>query len=322
MSNLAITVAGLPLEFPVILGSGPLGVRAKDLLEFGRVAGGIVTKSITPEPCVGSPTPRIVKVDQDAMLNYEGNPNPGIDNFSATLHEVIPSIPCPVIGSIAPDALREKNTLEYMVEKFVGAGVKGIELDYKYLYNESVGLTHFEPKELAKICARVRSVAKVVLVVKLAVGFIPLPDLAKAAEDGGADAISAINTLFPAMRIQLRSRRPTLSTKHGGLSGRPIRTMAIAAIYQLRQLTKLPLIGIGGAKTAEDVVEFFLAGASAVQVYTAAQLEGPKVFTELRRELPALLEKLRVPSVSSLIGAAHVTGSVDEAQSEDEVVIA
>jgi dihydroorotate dehydrogenase subfamily 1 len=263
-----------------------------------------------------------VKVDQDAMLNYEGNPNPGIDNFSATLREVIPSIPCPVIGSIAPDALREKNTLEYMVEKFVGAGVKGIELDYKYLYNESVGLTHFEPKELAKICARVRSVAKVVLVVKLAVGFIPLPDLAKAAEDGGADAISAINTLFPAMRIQLRSRRPTLSTKHGGLSGRPIRTMAIAAIYQLRQLTKLPLIGIGGAKTAEDVVEFFLAGASAVQVYTAAQLEGPKVFTELRRELPALLEKLRVPSVSSLIGAAHVTGSVDEAQSEDEVVIA
>lgn len=322
MSNLAITVAGLPLEFPVMLGSGPLGVRAKDLLEFGRVAGGIVTKSITPEPCVGSPTPRIVKVDQDAMLNYEGNPNPGIDNFSATLREVIPSIPCPVIGSIAPDALREKNTLEYMVEKFVGAGVKGIELDYKYLYKESVGLTHFEPKELAKICARVRSVAKVVLVVKLAVGFIPLPDLAKAAEDGGADAISAINTLFPAMRIQLRSRRPTLSTKHGGLSGRPIRTMAIAAIYQLRQLTKLPLIGIGGAKTAEDVVELFLAGASAVQVYTAAQLEGPKVFTELRRELPALLEKLKVPSVSSLIGAAHVTGSVDEAQSEDEVVIA
>ena len=77
MSKLAVTVAGLPLEFPVMLGSGPLGVRAKDLLEFGRVAGGIVTKSITPEPCAGSPTPRIVKVDQDAMLNYEGNPNPG-----------------------------------------------------------------------------------------------------------------------------------------------------------------------------------------------------------------------------------------------------
>jgi len=322
MSKMAVSVAGLPLEFPVMLGSGPLGVRANDLLEFGAVAGGIVTKSITPEPCAGSPTPRIVKVDQDAMLNYEGNPNPGIDNFSDTLREVIPSIPCPVIGSIAPDALREENTLEYMVEKFVGAGVKGIELDYKYLYKKSVGLTHFEPKELATICARVRSVAKVVLVVKLAVGFIPLPDLAKAAEDGGADAISAINTLFPAMRIQLRSRRPTLSTTYGGLSGRPVRTMAIAAIYELRQITTLPLIGIGGAKTAEDVVEFLLAGASAVQVYTAAQLEGPKVFSELRRELPALIEKLKAPSVSSLIGAAHVTGSVDEAQTEDEVVIA
>lgn len=326
MPDLSTDVAGLSLEFPVMLGSGPLGVRGKDLLEFGRIAGGIVTKSITPEPCAGSRTPRIAKVDRDGMLNYEGNPNPGIDKFSDTLREVIPAIPCPVIGSIAPDALREETKLEYMVEKFVDAGVKGIELDYKYLYDPERGLTNFEPKELASICARVRSVAKTVLVVKLAVGFIPLPELARAAEDGGADAISAINTLFPAMRIALRSRRPILSTTFGGLSGRPIRTMAVAAIYQLREVTRLPLIGIGGARTAEDVVELLVAGASAVQIYTAAQLDGPSVFSTLRTELPALMERLGAPSISALLGSAHAAAANPElrgeAPAEDEVDLA
>jgi dihydroorotate dehydrogenase (NAD+) catalytic subunit len=312
MPDLSVNVAGLSLNFPAMLGSGPIGVRSKDLIEYGRVAGAIVTKSITAEPCSGSRTPRIAKIDHDGMLNYEGNPNPGIDEFAATLQKIMPSIPCPVIGSISPDTLREESKLERMVEKFIGAGVKGIELDYKYLYNEAVGLTNFEPKELADICARVGSVAPTVIIVKLAVGFIPLPDLARAAEDGGAHAISAINTVFPAMRIGLRTRRPVLSTKFGGLSGAPIRPLAIAAIYQLRRLTKLPLIGIGGVRTPEDIAEFLLAGATAVQVYTAAQVGGPSVFTELRTGLPALLDKMGVSSVSALVGAAHDSGESEE----------
>lgn len=316
MPDLSVNVAGLELDFPAMLGSGPVGVRSKDLLEYGAVAGALVTKSITADPCPGSLTPRIAKIDHDGMLNYEGNPNPGIDEFAATLQKVIPSIPCPVIGSISPDTLREETKLERMVEKFIGAGVKGIELDYKYLYNDAVGLTNFEPRELADICARVRSVAKTVLIVKLAIGFIPLAELARAAEDGGADAISAINTVFPAMKIGLRTRRPVLSMKFGGLSGAPIRPLAIAAIYQLRRLTKLPLIGIGGASTAEDVIEFLLAGATAVQIYTAAQVEGPSVFTELRIKLPALMEKMGISSVSALVGAAQDSGN--ESKSVDD----
>jgi len=312
MPDLSVSIAGLSLDFPAMLGSGPIGLRSRDLVEYGRVAGAIVTKSITAEPCMGSPTPRIAKIDHDGMLNYEGNPNPGIDVFAATLRSVMQSIPCPVIGSVSPDTLREDTKLERMVEKFIGAGATGIELDYKYLYNESVGLRHFEPKELADICARVRSVAATVIIVKLAVGFIPLPDLAKAAEDGGADAISAINTIFPAMRIGLRTRKPVLSTKFGGLSGAPIRPLAIAAIYQLRRLTKLPLIGIGGIRTPEDIAEFLLAGATAVQVYTAAQVGGPSVFKELRAGLPALLEKMNASSVSAIVGAAHETGDARE----------
>jgi dihydroorotate dehydrogenase subfamily 1 len=305
MVDLSVNVAGLTLDHPATLGSGPIGVRRKDLLEYGQVASALVTKSTTPKPSAGSDQPRIIKIDHDGMLNYEGGPNPGIEKFSETLKEVIPSIPCPIIGSVSPYTLRDESTLEYMVEKFVQAGCKGIELDFKYLYDVASGLTDFYPKELASICKRVRNVAEVTVIAKLAVGAISLADLASAAEDGGADAISAINTVFPAMRISLRTRRPALSMKFGGLSGAPIRPLAIATIYQLRQLTKLPLIGIGGVTTAEDIVEFMLAGATAVQVYTAAQVRGPVVFSELRTELIKVLDTMGVNSISELIGGAH-----------------
>ena len=138
-----------------------------------------------------------------------------------------------------------------------------------------------------------------------AYGPIELGDLARAAEDGGAAAISAINTVFPAMRISLRTRRSLLSMNYGGLSGAPIRPLAIAAIFRLYEVTKLPLIGIGGVTAAEDVVEFVLAGATAVQVYTAAQLGGPGVFPKLRAGLTQLLDGLGVSSISELRGAAH-----------------
>lgn len=305
MADLSVSVAGLTLDHPAMLGSGPIGVRRKDLLDYGQVAGAVITKSTTPGPSTGSEQPRIIKIDHDGMLNYEGGPNPGIEDFSATLKEVIPSIPSPIIGSISPYTLREESTLEYMAEKFVDAGAKGIELDFKYLYDVGVGLTDFYPKELATICKRVRKVTDGLVIAKLAVGAISLADLASAAEDGGASAISAINTVFPAMRISLRTRRPALSMKFGGLSGPHIRPLAIATIYQLRQLTKLPLIGIGGVMTAEDVVEFMLAGATAVQIYTAAQVRGSIVFTEVRTELAKLLAKMRVSSVKELVGAAH-----------------
>jgi dihydroorotate dehydrogenase subfamily 1 len=305
MVDISVNVAGLSLDHPAMLASGPIGVRRKDLLDYGQAASALVTKSITPQPLAGSEQPRIVKIDHDGMLNYEGGPNPGIEKFSKTLKEVIPTIPCPIIGSISPYTLREETTLEYMVEKFVGAGVKGIELDFKYLYDEAAGLTDFYPKELATICKRIRNVTDVPVIAKLAVGAISLADLVSASEDGGASAISAINTVFPAMKISLRTRKPTLSMKFGGLSGPHIRPLAIATIYQLRQLTKLPLIGIGGVMTAEDVVEFMLAGATAVEVYTAAQVRGSIVFTELRAGLIKLLDKMGVNSVTDLVGVGH-----------------
>lgn len=305
MAILAVDLAGLALPHPLMLGSGPISIRPADLLAFGEVASAIVTKSISVKPSRGSPKPRIAKSDHDGMLNYEGGPNPGIDAVEEILKEVCPKIPCPIIGSVSPRTLTHPSGIERVIEQFVRGGARGIELDFKYLYDQAQGRADFRPDAMAAVIRRVRSVADVPVIAKLAYGAIDLADLAHAAEDGGAAAISAINTVFPAMRISLRTRRPLLSMNYGGLSGAPIRPLAVAAIYRLREATRLPLIGIGGVYTGEDVVEFLLAGANAVQVYTAAQLKGPAVFPRIRAELEEVLARMGAASVSELVGGAH-----------------
>jgi dihydroorotate dehydrogenase (NAD+) catalytic subunit len=305
MPDIAVSIGNLSLRHPFILGSGPIGVRAEDLIAYGEVAGAIITKSISVSPSRGSPQPRIVKIDRDGMINYEGGPNPGIEAFAATLREVRPAISCPIIGSVSPRTLTHATAIESMTEKFIAAGADGLELDFKYIYDQAKGKAEFSPENMSSVIRRVRSVAEVPIIAKLAFGSIPLEDLAKAAEDGGATAISAINTVFPAMRISLRARRPTLSMTFGGLSGAPIRSLAVAAVYRLRQATSLPLIGIGGVVEAADAAEFFLAGANAVQVYTAAQIKGPAVFTTLIRGLAELFAEMEVASLAEIVGAAH-----------------
>jgi dihydroorotate dehydrogenase (NAD+) catalytic subunit len=305
MADLSVSIGKLSLRHPLMLGSGPIGVRAEDLVAYGRVAGAIVTKSISANPSRGSPQPRIVKMDRDGMINYEGGPNPGIDAFAQTLREVRSSIPCPIIGSISPRTLTHALAIEAVTEKFVSAGADGIELDFKYLYDEVNGRVEFSPEKMTSVIQRVRSVADIAVIAKLAFGSVNLADLAKAAEDGGASAISAINTVFPAMRIGLRTRRPTLSMNFGGLSGAPIRPLAVAAIFRLRQSTRLPLIGIGGVVSAEDAVEFLLAGAVAVQIYTTAQIRGPEVFPQVQSDLLQLLSDMKVSTVSEIVGVAH-----------------
>jgi dihydroorotate dehydrogenase subfamily 1 len=305
MADTSVSIGSLKLHNPFMLGSGPIGVRADDLIEYGRVAGAIITKSISANPSRGSPQPRIVKMDRDGMINYEGGPNPGIDAFADTLREVRLEVPCPIIGSISPRTLTHAKGIESVTEKFIAAGADGIELDFKYIYDQVKGKAEFQPDSMTSVIRRVRSAADVPIIAKFAFGSIPLDELAKAAEDGGATAISAINTVFPAMRIGLRARRPTLSMNYGGLSGAPIRPLAIAAIYRLRQATQLPLIGIGGVVSAEDAVEFFLAGANAVQVYTTAQIRGPVIFEELAGELSGVLADIKANSIAEIVGAAH-----------------
>ncbi|MBJ3778537.1 dihydroorotate dehydrogenase [Acuticoccus mangrovi] len=311
--DLSLDVAGLRLAHPFILGSGPIGVRADDLVAFGRVAGAIVTKSISAAPSPGSPQPRIVKLPGGGMINYEGGPNPGIDAFCATLREVRADVPCPIIGSVSPRTLARDASLERLAERFVAAGADAFELDFKYVYDMVDGRRDFEPATIARVVERVRTATGRPVIAKLAHGALPLPDLAKAAEDGGAAAISAINTIFPAMRISLKSRRPMLSMGVGGLSGTPVKPIALAAVYVLRQATALPILGIGGIATGADAAEFMLAGANAVEVYTAAQLDGPGLFPRLVEEFAAALAGMGAAGPAEIVGAAqgHAPKTVD-----------
>ena len=186
MSDQSVSIGSLKLRHPFILGSGPVGVRAEDLIAYGQVAGAIITKSISVNPSRGSPQPRIVKMDRDGMINYEGGPNPGIEEFASTLREVRSSVPCPIIGSVSPRTLTQAMGIETMTEKFVAAGVDALELDFKYLYDQASGKVDFLPENMASVIRRVRATADIPVIAKLAFGSIALDVLARAAEDGGA----------------------------------------------------------------------------------------------------------------------------------------
>jgi dihydroorotate dehydrogenase (NAD+) catalytic subunit len=288
-----------------MLGSGPLGARADRLLEYSQVAGAVITKSISLEPSQGNPAPRIIRIDHDGMINCEGGLNPGIKGFSQTLLHIKGELRCPLIGSVSPRTLRHGTGMEEVVSRFEEAGADAIEINFKYLYDEKELRTDFSLKQMREVLTRIRGRVRIPLIAKLAYGASDVAILAKAAEDAGASAISAINSVFPAMKINLRKRRPMLSMLFGGLSGAPIRPLAVAAVYRIASAVGIPVIGVGGIMTGEDVVEFLLAGASAVQVYTLAMVEGTEGLSRILRELVAYMEENHINSVREIIGAAQ-----------------
>lgn len=303
--DLKTSVCGLNLRHPVMLGSGPLGVRADHLLRFGRVASAVITKSISQRPSAGSPQPRIARIDHDGMLNYEGGPNPGIEEFSRTIKQVKPNMECPLIGSLSPRTLQLTTGMEELAAQFEEAGADAIELDFKYLYDEKEFRTDFQLRQISEVLTRLRHAVKIPLIAKLSYGATDVADLAKATQDAGASAISAINTVFPAMKINLRKRAPMLSMKYGGLSGAPIRPIAVASVFRIASAVQVPIIGVGGIMTGEDVLEFLLAGACAVQIFTVAMVKEEKAFTQIVGELQSYMEQAHIQSVSEIVGAAQ-----------------
>ncbi len=304
MSDQSVSIGALSLRHPFILGSGPIGVRADDLIAYGQVAGAIITKSISVNPSRGSPQPRIVKMDRDGMINYEGGPNPGIEAFAATLREVRSAIPCPIIGSVSPRTLTQAMAIETMTEKFVDAGADGLELDFKYLYDQDKGKAEFLPEKMTSIIRRVRATADVPVIAS----WPSAPSRSTSSlvpPKTAARRRSRPQHRIPAMRIGLRARRPTLSMNFGGLSGAPIRPLAVAGDIPSAPGDKPAIDRIGGIVSAEDAAEFFLAGANAVQVYTTAQIQGPAIFPELVTGLEKVLVDMKAASLAEIVGAAH-----------------
>ncbi|MFW6071808.1 MAG: dihydroorotate dehydrogenase [Candidatus Bipolaricaulota bacterium] len=296
--TLEVELAGLRMANPLILASGIMGTTPGGLDRVAREgAGGVTTKSLGPEPREGHPAPNVVKVTA-GYLNAMGLPNPGVEEFARELSEV--EIEATVFGSVYAHDSEEFRRVARVMESTVDA----LELNLSCPHAESLGAAiGARPTLVEEIVSGVVREVDIPVFAKLTPNVSDITEIGKAAESAGADGVVAINTL-PGMAIDVETGRPILGNRSGGLSGPAIHPVAVKSVYDLYEALSIPIIGVGGIESGEDLVETILAGATAVQVGTAIADEGMSVFRELNSWLADYLESNQV-EISELIGAAH-----------------
>ncbi|MDF2926968.1 MAG: dihydroorotate dehydrogenase [Paenibacillaceae bacterium] len=297
--RLAVELPGLSLKNPVIPASGCFGFGREFSEYFDlNLLGSIAIKAATGEPRFGNPTPRVAETPS-GMLNAIGLQNPGVEGIIANELAWLEQFDLPIIANVAGSTTEE---YVHVAERISRApNVKALELNISCPNVKHGGIAFGTvPDVAAELTRRVKMASSVPVYVKLSPNVTDIVEMAKAVEDAGADGITMINTLL-GMRIDLRTKKPVLANKTGGLSGPAVKPVAIRMIYQVSQAVRIPIIGMGGIMNAEDVIEFYLAGASAVMVGTANFVD-PYVCPAIIRELPAWLDKLRVDHISELTG--------------------
>jgi dihydroorotate dehydrogenase (NAD+) catalytic subunit len=283
-----------------MLASGFLGVSGQTLrrvVEAG--AGAVVTKSSSLKPRDGNPGPTIVEVPV-GLLNAIGLASPGIAMMKDEIIEAKKS-GVPVIVSIFGFSVSDYSKSACIAETF---GADAVELNVSCPHVSGVAETGQDPKIVAKVTRSVKRRVDIPVLVKLTPNVANIVEIGHSAERAGADAVTAINTLR-AMSIDIRVRLPVLSAKIGGLSGPAIKPVAVRCVYELAEKVKLPIIGVGGITGWEDAVEFFLAGASAVQIGTAILQKDLRIFSEVVEGLSTYLKENGFTNVSELVGIAH-----------------
>lgn len=299
---LAVTLGPLDLPNPILTASGTFGYG----LEFGHLAaldklGGLVTKGLSLVPLAGNAPPRIAET-RGGVLNSIGLQNIGVERFLADVLPGLARYPARVVVNLFGYEFDDYAELARRVDPH--AGVAAVELNVS-CPNVQRGGMHFghDPELLERLVASVRQATSKPIIVKLSPNAGSPVEVADAARRGGADILSAINTVL-GMSIDPWTRRPRLHTGRGGLSGPAIRPIAVRIVYDVARKVGLPVIGIGGVETVDDVVEFLLAGASAVQVGTAL-FRDPRTAERLVEGLAARLGELGVARVGELIGAVR-----------------
>ncbi len=296
---LEINLSGLKLKSPLILASGILGVSYSSMKRiFNAGAGAVTSKSIGPRARKGYKNPSILEIYPGTFINAVGLGNPGIDNFLSEIKEIKEN-KIPLIVSVFGDTNQSYLNVATKAEQ---AGADAIEINISCPHAEvsSIGIDKDLTYSLVKT---LKEKLEVPLFVKLNPNVTSIGEIALAAEKGGADGVVAINTLS-AMVIDINTKRPILAHGSGGLSGRAIHPIAIKKVYDLYQLLKIPIIGCGGISTWKEVVEFILAGASAVQIGTALY-RGVEIITEINNSLLNFLKINGYKSISELIGLSH-----------------
>ncbi|HEX4414208.1 MAG TPA: dihydroorotate dehydrogenase [Lacipirellulaceae bacterium] len=296
--DLSVELGRLRLPNPILVASGTFGYarEMENLVDLRRL-GGILPKTITQEPRTGNAPWRTIETAA-GMLNSIGLDNDGIEAFVAHHLPYLSSIGVPLIVSIAG---RTHEEFVKMAARLAGEqGIAAIELNIS-CPNVSGGVDFgTEARSCERLVADCRRATQTSIIAKLTPNVTSIAAIAKGAEAGGADAISLINTCL-GMAVDWRRRRPMLGNVLGGLSGPAIKPIALRAVYQASQAVKTPLIGIGGIATVDDVMEFFVAGATAVQLGTV-NFYNPRASMEVLDALPAALETARVRRVAELVG--------------------
>ncbi len=297
--NLETTVCGIEFKNPLIAASGTFGFgREFDQLYDISCLGGISVKGLTLQAREGNPAPRTIETAA-GMLNAVGLQNPGIDAF---LQEDLPWLDQKNIVKIANIAGNTCDDYVAMAEKLNDSTIDMIEMNIS-CPNVKQGGVQFGvyPEAILDITQAVKAVSKQPLIVKLSPNVASISENALAAQEAGADAISLINTLT-GMSIDIKKRKPHLSNRTGGLSGPAIRPIALRMVYEAAQAVSIPIIGMGGIMTGEDVVAFLLCGASAVMVGTAS-LANPMAMPQILEELKEFMQQESISTVKELIGA-------------------
>ena len=304
MSNLdprlAVDLAGLRMKTPVMTASGTFGfgLEFRDFLDLNRV-GGIMVKGTTLLPRPGNNGQRAVETPA-GMLNCIGLENPGVDHFLAETLPKLREYDTQVIVNISGATEEEYARL---AEKLTVPGVAALELNISCPNVKQGGIVFGTcPESAAGVVRAVKQATDKLVITKLSPNVTDIVAMAKAAEEAGSDILSLINTLI-GMKIDIVRRRPVLGNVIGGLSGPAVRPVAVRMVYQVAQAVKVPIIGMGGIITAEDALEFILAGASAVAIGTGNFVE-PELAERLADELSAYLDKTGAASVAELVGAA------------------
>ena len=297
--NTKVNLAGVELKNPVMTASGTFGSGAEysefvDLNELGAV----VTKGVANVPWPGNPTPRIAET-YGGMLNAIGLPNPGIDVFCKRDIPFLKQFDTKIIVNVCG-----KSTEDYceVVERLADEPVDLLEINISCPNVKEGGIAFGQnPKAVEAITKEVKKYAKQPVIMKLSPNVTDITEMARAAEAGGADILSLINTLT-GMKIDINRRTFALANKTGGMSGPCVKPVAVRMVYQVAQTVNVPIIGMGGISNAEDALEFILAGATAVSIGTA-NFANPYATVETVKGIEEYLKKNQIDDINTLIGA-------------------
>jgi len=294
---LEVEISGLKFRNPLLLASGVLGTSAASMLRAVRCgAGGVVTKSTGIEPREGHPMPCVVELPY-GLVNAMGLPNPGCYEFREEIRKFKEQCDAPIIASIfGKDPSEVRKVAEVLRD------ADAFEINVSCPHSDVTKRLEDDPEEIRRIVREVKRGARSPVWVKLSPNVSSIVEIGLAAQEGGADAVVAINTIR-AMVIDIETGVPVLGNKVGGLSGRCIKPIAVRCIYELYEALDIPIIGVGGVSSHEDVIEMMLAGASAVEIGTAV-MKDIRIFEKIKMGLEEYLKRKEL-KLEELVGKAH-----------------